>query len=107
MRWLVVMLSLLVFPNISKADIRLAHTGEICKTRQTLKKEHHSQRIYYEVINNKRCYHVHVNTPIKRFVSTWGGPKDASLHPYVGLYRQFTNKDVRGALDDIFGKAGP
>lgn len=61
----------------------LAHTGEQCqKTYQSSKKIHPSQRIFYETINGKKCYHVHVvaRSQTEKDVSYSAGQMDATFH---------------------------
>ena len=56
-------------------DTRLAHTGVLCQSHQSLKKQHPSQRIYYETVDGKRCYHVHVKSPTTNSASSWVTPR--------------------------------
>lgn len=77
MRWLIVLISLVISATSIHAT-ELAHTGAPCKEYRILKKEHPSQRIFYETISGKKCYHVHVNTQTGDAASSSGGLLDAS-----------------------------
>ena len=66
MRWLATLLILCSMSMVAHtkelsntSTILLAHTGEQCQTIKTLKKTHPTQRIYWETINKKKCYHLH------------------------------------------------
>src|SRR5882672_1739296 len=106
MKWLVCLISLctLAIPNTSLAQT--AHTGEPCKTVQTLKKEHPSQRIFYETVNQKKCYHVHTATmnQTEKDASVWVIPKGVSSFPRSSLnssvLEYFMQPSMRGFYDN-------
>lgn len=61
----------------------VAHTGEPCKTIQTLKREHPTQHIFYETLSNSRkCYHVHTAKPqTEKDASEWVIPRGVNSFP--------------------------
>lgn len=88
MRWVPVALSMIMATPTTAQT--LAHTGELCKTIQTLKKEHHTSHIFYDVVEGKRCFHVHVKHLTRSSANTWDIPMGVSTvknHPYISEYK--------------------
>lgn len=110
MKWLTIALCLLVTPALGQT----AHTGESCKTIQILKKEHPSQRIFYETLNSKRCYHVHADAVLSslKTATPWVTQKDVSttIGPpvlYLTVYRYLFDNGVRKTMDEFFPVGAP
>lgn len=90
MKWVIplVMCILPLVPIKANAQV-LAHTGVPCQTYQTLKKEHPSQHIFYETVEGKKCYHVHV--PIR----TAGSANSQTTHWDASLpHKMNKNEEV-------------